>query len=346
MDFLMLLPVIAILVLAVIGLGIATFISNLRARNMEPNKINVGTSRDFFLQLGAIVTFYACVISLITLLFDAINFAYPKVADYYSYYTPSISFQVAMIIVAFPLFIFFSWLLQKSYQTEPALRDSLVRRWFSFITISLAGGVIAGDLITILYMFLDGQELTTAFLLKVLTLIVISGGVFIYYFREIKNLIGRGERNVWRIIAVVVIIGSIIIGFSVVGSPRTQRDKRFDGQRISDLQNIQWRVVDYWQQKGVVPNNLDELKDSISNSVTYVDPQTKEPYRYERPDSLSFNLCATFKKSSEASGHMSKGLVDQTSMYPRGVSENWQHPAGYYCFERTIDPDLYPVRPR
>ena len=194
---------------------------------MEPNKINVGTSRDFFLQLGAIVTFYATVISLITLLFDAINFAYPKVADYYSYgyYTPSISFQVAMIIVAFPLFIFFSWLVQKSYETEPLLRESLVRRWFSFITISIAGGVIAGDLITILYMFLDGQELTTAFLLKVLTLIVISGGVFIYYFREIKNRIGRGERNMWRIIALVVIIGSIIIGFSVVGSPRTQREK-------------------------------------------------------------------------------------------------------------------------
>ena len=26
--------------------------------------------------------------------------------------------------------------------------------------------------------------------------------------------------------------------------------------------------------------------------------------------------------------------------------ENWQHAAGKHCFSRTIDPELYPVRPK
>ena len=195
------------------------------------------TAKDFFLHLGAIVTFYASTIALITLLFEVINFAYPKVTDGYSYFFPSISFQVATLIVAFPLFLLLSWLLQKNYMTDPGLRENALRRWLSYITLFVAGAVVAGDLVAVIYMFLDGQELTTGFLLKVLTLIVVAGGVFFYYLRDIRNIITSGERNVWRIVALVVILGSIILGFMVIGSPASQREGRYDSQRGFYLQN-------------------------------------------------------------------------------------------------------------
>ncbi|MDP2641980.1 MAG: DUF5671 domain-containing protein [bacterium] len=316
---------------------------------MEPNQRHVGTAKDFFLQLAAIVTFYASTVALITLLFEVINFAYPRFTNAYQYYSPSISLQVATLIVAFPLFIFLSWVLQKSYMEEPALRESLVRRWLAYITVFIAGAVVAGDLVTVIYMFLDGQDLTTGFLLKVLTLLVVAGGVFLYYLREIRNIISPGERNIWRVVAVVIILASIVVGFAVTGSPAAQRDRRDDTQRVSDLQSMQWQIVNYWQQKETLPATLEDLKDPISGYTVPTDPQTSAPYEYERMGNLSFRLCATFYRSSQMmqNGSLVRPMIPVSYPdYNGKVSESWQHEAGRTCFDRAIDPELYPVRPR
>lgn len=306
--------------------------------------------KDFFLHIGAIVTFYASAIALITLLFEVINFAYPKITNAYQYYFPSISFQVATLIVAFPLFLFLSWLMQKSYESEPALRDATIRKFLAYATLFIAGAIVAGDLITLIYTFLDGQELTTGFLLKVLALFVVAGGIFMYYLREIRNVISPGERNIWRIIALVFVVGSIILGFSVIGSPATQRARRYDNQRVSDLQSIQWQVVNYYQSKGGIPSNLSELEDPISGFKLPRDPKTNEPYEYKLigQSAKAFELCAVFDtESSGVMGVMPRPMI--TSGLPEGVAigrteENWAHGTGRKCFERSIDPQLYPVR--
>jgi hypothetical protein len=304
------------------------------------NKIS---AKDFFLHLGAVATFYASTIALIALLFEAINYAYPRVTDYYQYYSsPSISFQVATLIVAFPLFLALSWLIQKSYATEPALREAPIRKWLSYITLFVAGAVVAGDLVTVIYMFLDGQELTTGFILKIAALLVIAGGVFMYYLREIRNSIGAGERNLWRGAAIAVILASIIIGFMVVGSPRTQREKRYDNERINDLQGIQWQIVSYWQRKEALPATLSDLEDSISGYKVPVDPNTGAPYVYKitGQSARAFELCATFDRGTPSS----MNSVQHPPTYPKGpMGESWEHTQGVQCFERDIDPQLYPV---
>lgn len=344
------LPIILGVFVIIAVVGIIAFITNIRSNKMDNQRI--GTAKDFFLQLGVYVSFYASVIALITLLFEAINFAYPKITNAYQYYFPSISLQVATLIVAFPLFLFLSWLLQKTYESDPSLREAPIRRWLAYITLFVAGGVVAGDLITVIYMFLDGQELTAGFLLKVLALLVIAGGVFMYYLREIRNVILPKERNMWRLAAILVVIGSIILGFSVVGSPADQRSLRYDNQRVSDLQSIQWQIVNYYQQKGSIPNNLSELEDPISGFVPPIDPETGEDYGYTLigQSAKAFELCATFDR--EGLGFMngpSRPMIP--SGMPEGASisrtfENWAHGAGEHCFSRAIDPQLYPVRPR
>lgn len=300
------------------------------------------TAKDFFLHLGAIVVFYASTIALITLLFEVINFAYPKVTDYYQYYFPSISLQVATLIVAFPLFLLLSWLLQKGYTSDPSLRENSLRKGLGYLTLFVAGAVVAGDLVMVIYMFLDGQELTAGFLLKVLALLVIAGGVFLYYLREIRNVITPSERSLWKFVALVFILGSIILGFMVIGSPMTQHERRYDSQKVSDLQNIQWQIVNFWQQKGVMPVSLAELEDPISGFTVPADPKTGASYEYQKTANLKFNLCAEFDTSAEiTSGSTSR------PMYPEPVGklgETWQHEAGRQCFERTIDPEFYPVR--
>ncbi|MHB1330733.1 MAG: DUF5671 domain-containing protein [Minisyncoccota bacterium] len=305
------------------------------------NKI---TAKDFFLHLGAIVSFYASVIALITLLFEVINFAYPRITNAYYYAFPSISFQVATLIVALPLFLGLSWLIQKTYVNEPALRDSWLRKWLAYITLFVAGAIVAGDLVTVIYMFLDGQELTTGFLLKVLVLLSISLGVFAYYLREIRNVIEVKERNIWRGLALILTIASVVLGFMVIGSPKAQREYRYDMQKENNLQDIQWQVTNYWQMKGALPTALTDLNDSLKPGIVPKDPQTGEDYTYRSTGALSFELCAEFNRESRTGIAMGGNYLMERSVYDTSMAggENWQHEAGQHCFERTIDPELYP----
>lgn len=323
--------------------------SRSKAKDELRYNMNMNTkisAKDFFLQIGAIAAFYASIIALIMLLFRVINVAFPATRSAVYYGSSSISFQVATLIVAFPIFLLLSWLIQKSYVAEPALREAGLRRWLAYITLFVAGIVVASDLIIVIYMYLDGQELTTGFLLKVLTLLVLAGGVFTYYLREIRNVIKPKERNVWRAVSAAIVLVSIVLGFAVVGSPATQRALRHDQERLSGLQSIQWQVVNYWQQKGEVPASLEELRDPLSGFNAPVDPETNEPYVYAKTSELSFELCADFNRESPGVGNPS--IARDMMYYGPGMekNENWNHSAGEHCFDRTIDPELYPVRTR
>jgi len=111
-----------------------------------------------------------------------------------------------------------------------------------------------------------------------------------------------------------------------------------DEQRISDFQILQNELTNYWQMKRTLPVSLDEIKNEMTGFVPPKDPVTKAPYEYAVLEPLKFKLCTTFTQPS---------LVNSTSPsyagYYRSTNEIWDHEVGYKCFERTIDPDLYPV---
>ena len=159
---------------------------------MELNQTSIkskGSAKDFFLNLGAIVTLYTVIVSLINLLFTIINVAYPQITNGYNYYgSQSISSPVSILIIAFPILIVLMWQLAKQNPEDSVARSieggvreknvSTIHRWLSYITLFLAGVTLVVDLITVLYYYLDGQELTTGFLLKVLVVFVtVAGGV-------------------------------------------------------------------------------------------------------------------------------------------------------------------------
>ncbi len=150
---------------------------------------------------------------------------------------------------------------------------------------------------------------------------------------------------IWFVIFVV--FAAIVAGFFVVGSPKTERMRRFDDQRVSDLQTIQSQVVYYWQQKGKLPATLSDLNNDLQGYRVPVDPETNVDYGYTVNPPLSFSICATFDLASDASAVASVPSVPirAPAPYPasagRPVSDTWSHAAGNVCFSRTIDPAFY-----
>lgn len=139
---------------------------------------------------------------------------------------------------------------------------------------------------------------------------------------------------------IVLVVLAVIAGFFVVGSPQEERLRRFDERRVQDLQIIQSEIINYWQRKGILPNNLADLRDNIRGFLPPTDPVTGEQYGYaaRNASQLVFTLCATFARASEAVGTPAKTVAYYEP-------QNWQYSAGHFCFERTIDPQLYPPVP-
>jgi len=133
---------------------------------------------------------------------------------------------------------------------------------------------------------------------------------------------------------VIVFVGA---AFFFMGSPKTERMRQFDQQRVNDLQTIQWQIVNYWQQKEELPASLGMLEDDISGFRTPHDPETGIVYEYTMKGGMTFELCANFSLVS------SDANTNKAVPYPVGeFGANWNHAAGRTCFSRTIDPELYP----
>ena len=147
------------------------------------------SAREAFLYLVLFASLYVWAYHLGDLLFDLINRGLPDPADS-SYMRnragDSMRMSVASILIAFPLFLFVARLLGKELARNPAKRQSVVRRWLTYMTLFLAAGVLVGDLIALVYHVLGG-ELTLRFLLKVLVVGGIAGGIFGFYLQDLRR---------------------------------------------------------------------------------------------------------------------------------------------------------------
>jgi len=300
--------------------------------------------KDFFLYLAAFAAMYVSAVSLLILLFEYINRLFPdELVRYVDPYSGAIRFSIASLIVIFPIYIFLTRILNQDLRRNPEKRDYGIRKWLIFLTLFVAGLTLVIDLIVLINTFLGG-DITTKFVLKVLAVLVVIGGAFMYYFYDIK---GKWEKNeklsktIGSVVSVLVLV-SILSGFFIIGSPQTQRLLRHDDAKVNDLHNIQWQIVQYWQQKEKLPRTLSDLQDPISGFREPIDKQTGEEYSYSVLGAFTFELCASFNlPSREVQGE--GVLYPELSRGYLGFEESsWEHEEGYQCFERTIDPERYP----
>jgi len=297
------------------------------------------TPKDVFLHLFNIVTFYLTVIGFITLYINYIEALFPDPLNYYyNNIASGVRWASSVLFVAVPSYILTAWLLNKDILANIEKRDLSLRKWLTYLTLFVSALTIIIDLMVFVYNFLEG-ELTVRFFLKVLVVLVVAGGVFGYYMWDLKRKDLKTQVNkILAMVLSIIVLGSIIAGFFIVGSPGQQRDRRMDEERIMDLQNIQGEISNYWSRKEVVPASLADLEDSISGFKVPADPETKQPYKYKVTGDLAFELCATFGSSNLDE---EERIMQETYYAYDKYNQNWTHYKGEVCFARIIDPELY-----
>ncbi len=298
------------------------------------------SSRDAFLYLLSFSTLATWASALGSMLFRFIErwFPDPVTHDYVYNLRNSVTWQMASIAVAFPIFLLVMRTILREAQDHPERLQSAVRKWLTYIALLLTAGAMICDLIWFLDYFLTG-ELTSRFVLKALTVMVICAAIFVYYLGSLRwdrntNVAQAKSRSVkFGIAAAAVVIVSFCIGLGVAGTPSTQRRLEADAKRVQDLRTIAY-AINGWHRRAELqrlstplPASLNDLPGRGVVSSNIVDPESKVPYVYRPKEGTEYELCATFSAAEESSQLRS--------------TQFWSHGKGENCF--TLDASRPPI---
>ena len=92
----------------------------------------------------------------------------------------------AGLIVGTPIFLWLARILLKARKANPALQRSRIRKWLIYVSLVIAGSVLVGDAISLVYNFLNG-DLTLRFTLKSLIVAAIAGSIFGYFITHAEK---------------------------------------------------------------------------------------------------------------------------------------------------------------
>ena len=138
----------------------------------------------FFILLGVVA------FNLGSLLFALIDKLVPDALEEGSYRVGMLDRQirgaVAGLIVGTPIFLWLARILLKARRDNPALQRSRIRKWLIYLSLVIAGMVLVGDAISLVYNFLNG-ELTWRFALKSFVVAGIAGAIFGYFITNAER---------------------------------------------------------------------------------------------------------------------------------------------------------------
>lgn len=292
-------------------------------------------AKSFVLQLASLVTLFVSLPAFITLLFGIINLQFPDAADQYwqvSGNEEAIRYSIAVLVIFFPAYLVITRLVNKARRNEGELYHTLTR-WLIYLALLVGGVVMLTDLAVVVYTFLNG-EITVRFLLKAGALLAVIAGAFYYYAMDAKDHWRHKEKQSIQIgaMALVVVAAAAIYGATLIDTPSVAREIRLDQEQINDLQDIQWRVEAFYQEKNSFPANLDTLYGDFEVPAS---PEGRDPYVYHTASAGTYVLCATFAHPTpESERQVHKPISTSEAAYLQ--NQNWEHPAGAKCFERKI----------
>jgi hypothetical protein len=299
-----------------------------------PERTSRGESaRDAFFYLLSFSTLATWSAALGSMLFQFIDYWLPDpVSRSYVYsLRSSVTWQMASIAVAFPIYLLVMRMIFREAASHPERLQSGVRKWLTYIALLCTAGTMIGDLIWFLDYFLTG-EITLRFVLKASAVMLICGAIFAYYVGSLRwnrstNVVLMKPRNlIFGVGSAIVVVSSFCIGLGLAGTPSQQRKMEADARRIQDLRSMA-NAIKLWHDRAVrsdpsstLPATLADLtaRHVITSGLT--DPETRQPYEYHLKSGSGYELCANFNAESEST--RSGGIY----------STFWDHRRGKVCF--------------
>lgn len=305
------------------------------------------TAKHFVLQLGSLISLYLSISFLLVLLFGFINLQFPDPANMWEVESSgnTVRLGIAMVLVFFPTYLVLTRLVNATRRQDSKGNYLGLTKWLIYLSLLVAGVALLADLATVIVTFLNG-EITSRFVLKALSVVVVIGMAFYYYIQDARGYWMEKERSsVWfGGVSTVVVVLAVVIGFTAIDAPSNVREQKLDSTQVSDLQEIQWRLQDYLTVNNTLPESLAALSE-YSGMRTPTAPENRSAYRYELTEA-GFALCATF---FAVSTDYDNYYYPKPVMAPAATGDspekapvtivnpnNWEHGAGEVCFERVV----------
>lgn len=301
------------------------------------NKHNAKYAFYYLLSLVALV-FMAISVGLIV--FSIIDKKVPDVLNtFVSNFDSQLKFAISALIIATPIFYFLSSLIFKGLRKEELEKDSGIRRWLTYFIILVSSLIMLGVFISTINNFLSG-ELTSRFILKAITIFLLSASVFSFYFYDIKreDLIKKDLiTRLFFFISLALVAAAFIAAFFFVESPKTARARRLDQVVVNNISNLESAVNNYYDRYKKLPDNLDAFKaekDIYLDANSLIDPETKQMIVYQKLGDKDFQFCAIFRVDS-AKEFDNQGMMMSYPSYPSYPGDK-RHSAGYQCLKGNL----------
>ena len=285
----------------------------------------------FFYVLSLVALIFVA-LSTGNIIFQVINKYIVDVIDQYRnvYLNEAMKFSISAIIVATPIYFIVTRYIYKSLYKGELDKDAGVRRWLSYLILLVTVVIVLGYLIAIINSLLGG-ELTTKFVLKALTAIVISGIVFSFYFYDMRRDQIQGQKD--KILKIyfwgglIIILAAFVTSLFIVESPLEARNRKTDQQVINSFQQIDGLVNSYYQEYEQLPASLNVLQDEYEylDNEAIEHPVSGQEYDYNILADKEYELCADFLIASEGLDRAGYLALNQ-----------WEHEAGYQCLSQKV----------
>lgn len=307
-----------------------------------PRKRASSSPRDAFLNLLSIAMLYKAVFATGAILFVLIDRWLPQPGEYAFFTLGILRWAAAALIVALPILAAVRIAIGRDIARNPLARMTPIYRFLAYLTLLIAALVMAGDLIAVIISFLAG-DITARFVLKALVVLVLCGGVYLWYASDMRREESLGRQGAaglaagvpaapawrgWLSGAGAALAGlALVAALWLIGNPVLARQLFLDGRRVADLQRLQLSLENYHTRHDALPETLEQLR---ADPGTYVerttDPVTGAAYGYTRIDPRTYELSATFDQPTP----------------PDDARESWnrdlffKHRAGVQTFTITV----------
>lgn len=162
--------------------------------------------KSLFLQLFAVIALYVGYSNLISLCFSYISLHGKSPTDFD---VGLMRFNLASLIIAFLAYSINCFFIQKA--------QIATRKFFVYLTLFLAGLMVCSYAIDLLYTLLSGA-LTLDFVLKLLVIVIVTGGISWFYLKEAKQNIAYQHSKIFIVCASIVVLLVLGYGFYLIAA--------------------------------------------------------------------------------------------------------------------------------